>query len=88
MCDYVQTQLPGVTMTKPEGTYLAWLDCRRAGIPDDDPYTFFLEKANVGLNDGRAFGPGGAGFVRLNFGCPRSLLQQALRRMREALQAL
>ncbi len=82
---YVETQLPGITMGSPEGTYLAWLDCRQANIPQDDPHTFFLERARVALNDGQAFGPGGRGFVRLNFGCPRSLLLQALDRMREAL---
>ena len=82
---YVDTHLPGISMAMPEGTYLAWLDCRQARIPNDDPYTFFLEQARVGLNDGRDFGAGGTGFVRLNFGCPRSLLMQALDRMREAL---
>ncbi len=83
--DYVNTQLPGVSMASPEGTYLAWLDCREAQLPDNDPYTFFLERARVGLNDGGDFGQGGAGFVRLNFGCPRSQLMQALDRMRDAL---
>ena len=85
---YVETQLPGISMVMPEGTYLAWLDCRQAGIPHDDPCTFFLEQARVGLNDGRDFGQGGAGFVRLNFACPQSLLMQALDRMREALCTL
>ena len=82
---YVDAHLPGVTMGTPEGTYLAWLDCREACLPNNDPYTFFLEHAKVALNDGLTFGPGGAGFVRLNFGCPRALLTQALDRMRLAL---
>ncbi len=85
---YVETQLPGIAMAKPDGTYLAWLDCRQAGIPQDDPYTFFLQQARVAFNDGCDFGPDGAGFVRLNFGCPRSLLIQALDRLREALSTL
>ncbi len=85
--DYVRAHLPGVRMAKPEGTYLAWLDCRDAGIPGD-PYTFFREKADVMLNDGAAFGPGGEGFVRLNFGTPRALLEKGLDRMRRALAAL
>jgi cystathionine beta-lyase len=50
-----------------------------------DPYTFFLECARVALSDGSAFGPGGAGFVRLNFGCPRPLLAEGLERMRAVL---
>lgn len=84
---YVRDSLPGVSMALPEGTFLAWLDCRQAGLPQE-PYTFFLERARVALNDGPSFGPGGEGFVRLNFGCPRSLLMEALERMREALAKL
>jgi cystathionine beta-lyase len=82
--EYVSNQLPGISMAKPEGTYLAWLDCREAGIKEN-PYTFFLEKARVAMNDGAAFGRGGEGFVRLNFGCPRSLLTEALERMLAAI---
>lgn len=83
--DYVAAHLPMLTMAPPQGTYLAWLDCRRAGIPGNDPYTFFLERAKVALNNGTDFGIEGTGFVRLNFACPRSILQQALDRMRQAL---
>jgi len=85
---YVRQHMPQITMAKPEGTYLAWLDCRQVGLPHDDPYTFFLEGAKVALNDGVTFGPGGEGFVRLNFGCPRATLQQALDNMRQALAAV
>jgi cystathionine beta-lyase len=85
--DYVAKHLPGVVAAPPEATYLAWLDCRPAAIPGGDPFAFFLEKARVALNDGTTFGRGGAGFVRLNFGCPRSILVQGLDRMRDALAA-
>ncbi len=84
--DFVQSELPGIKMARPEGTYLAWLDCRQAGI-DGSPQAFFLEKAQVALNDGADFGPGGEGFVRLNFGCPRAMLEEALVRMKNALAA-
>ena len=87
LVEYVRANLPDVTVHKPEGTYLAWLDCREAGIPGNS-FEFFLGKARVALNDGMTFGKGGEGFVRLNFGCPRSMLQEALERMREALIAL
>jgi cystathionine beta-lyase len=80
----VARRLPGVRMGLPEATYLAWLDCRETGL--DDPYTFFLEHARVALNDGRPFGAGGEGFVRLNFGCPRALLADAIARMAAALE--
>ena len=69
-----------------EGTYLAWLDCRQAGLPADvPPGKFFLDEAKVALNEGSTFGRGGEGFVRLNFGCPRAILEEALERMRDAL---
>ncbi len=82
--DFVRRELPGVCMAKPEGTYLAWLDCREAGI-EGNPYEFFLKNARVATNDGKAFGQGGEGFVRLNFGCPRSMLEEALQRMKNGL---
>ena len=85
--DYLLRHLPGIRATVPEATYLIWLDCREAGIPGN-PHRFFLERAGVALNDGETFGPGGAGFVRLNFGCPRALLMEGLERMREALATL
>jgi cystathionine beta-lyase len=81
----VRAALPGVTIAPPEATYLAWLDCRASAVAGRDPYTFFLERAKVALNDGKLFGPGGQGFVRLNFGSPRSLLTEGLERMRRAL---
>lgn len=81
--DFVRRELPGVRVTAPEATYLAWLDCRALGL--EHPFQFFLEEARVALSDGRDFGPGGAGFVRLNFACPRRLLEEALGRMRAVL---
>ena len=84
---YVTAQLPGITCKKPEGTFLAWLDCRQAGIPGN-PHEFFLERARVALNDGSDFDQDSAGFVRLNFACPRATLKEALERMRAALETL
>ncbi len=83
LVEFIRQSMPGITMPMPEGTYLAWLDCRKTGL--DDPYRFFLENAKVALNDGRMFGPGGEGFVRLNFGCPHSMLMEGLHRMKNAL---
>jgi cystathionine beta-lyase len=81
----ITRELPMLTMVKPEGTYLAWLDCSKAGI-DGLPGAFFLKQAKVGLVEGTQFGRGGEGFVRLNFGCPRATLQEALERMKTALE--
>jgi len=84
---FVSEQLPTLRTTVPEATYLAWLDCRAAGI-EGNCQKFFLEKARVGLNDGAGFGPGGEGFVRLNFGCTRATLAQGLEQMKQALATL
>lgn len=84
LTSYLKHNIPEITCHPPEGTYLAWLDCRRLEL-QPDAYHFFLEQARVALNDGLSFGSNGAGFVRLNFGCPRSTLANALERMRQAL---
>ena len=78
-------QMPGLSMTSVEATCLAWIDCRDmcAARKIDNPQRFF-ESAGVGLSNGAEFGL--HGFVRLNFGCPRSTLEEALRRMSTALQ--
>ncbi len=85
---FVQERLPGMRTTIPEATYLAWLDCGdlvAPGVIKGSPFDFFLVRAKVALNNGVPFGPGGEDFVRLNFGCPRSTLIQALERMEKAL---
>ncbi len=86
LVDFVARHWPDLRVTMPEATYLAWLDCRNAGIAGN-PQHFFLERAGVALNDGATFGPGGDGFVRLNFGCPRATLAEGLERMGAALAA-
>jgi len=81
---FLAAEMPTLRCRRPEATYLAWIDCRAAGLPGS-PQAFFLEHARVALNDGAAFGTGGAGFVRLNLACPRSRLLEALERMRQAV---
>lgn len=73
--------LRGLSCTPVEATYLAWIDCRELG--KKHPADFF-ESHGVGLSDGRAFGMDG--FVRLNFGCSRTLLDDALERIRSAVE--
>ena len=87
LLEHIAAHIPTIKCHQPEGTYLAWLDCRETSIPSN-PHKFFLEHAQVALNDGAVFGEGGEGFVRLNFGCPRATLTEALERMREALEKL
>jgi cystathionine beta-lyase len=73
----------GLQMNAVEATYLAWIDCRELGV--EDPAAFF-RKGGVELSDGKHFD--GPGFVRLNFGCPLSTLEEALARMRRAVETL
>lgn len=81
--DLVERELTalGLPVARVEATYLSWIDVRSTGI--EDPVAFF-ENAGVGLSGGSDFGL--PGYVRLNFGCRRELLREALRRMRAALQ--
>lgn len=88
LVEFVQQELPGIRVTRPAATYLAWLDCGElveSGKIISNPYAFFLKNARVALNNGATFGAGGKNFLRLNFGCPRATLEQALERMRKAL---
>lgn len=83
LVDAVRTRLPGVTMNVPQSTYLAWLDCTALGL--ENPQQFFLEQAKVGLSAGLDFGDQSQQFVRLNFGCPRALLEEGIARMERSL---
>jgi cysteine-S-conjugate beta-lyase len=78
-------RLPGVRWTPPEGTYLAWLDCRELGLPASAG-EFFLERAGVAMVDGPECGVPGAGHVRLNFATPRPLLNAIVERMADAVR--
>jgi cysteine-S-conjugate beta-lyase len=80
--DFARNRLARGLHAAPEATYLAWLDCRETG---PDPQAFFRDRAKVALSDGRIFGAGGEGFVRLNFGTSRHMLEAILERMARAL---
>lgn len=89
----VRERLPGVRMYCPEGTYLAWLDCRELIQQAPEAFregtaNYFLEHGRLGLNEGKTFGNGGEGHVRLNFACPRSILEEALIRMEKAVRRI
>ena len=86
--NFIDAELPELRTTAPEGTYLLWIDCNSAsksGRIRGAPYRFFLEKGKIALTAGEEFGTGGKGFVRLNFACPRSTLEDGLMRMKKAL---
>lgn len=78
--------VPGVHHHSPEGTYLAWLDCRDLCLPGESPQAFFLERSRVALSAGGDFGPGGETCVRLNFATSAEILEELLGRMTEAVR--
>ena len=84
LVEYVTENLPDARLTVPQATYLGWLDFSAYKLKKS-PYDFFLKKAKVALSDGKIFGRGSEEYVRLNFGCPRSILAQGLERMRKSL---
>jgi cystathionine beta-lyase len=87
LVQYVQEHFSNVPIAIPEATYLAWTDWRGAQLPDT-PFKFFLENAKVAYSNGKDFGEPGDGFLRINFGCPRSQLVEALERTRAAVEAV
>lgn len=88
LVDRLTKNFPEARFTIPCATYLQWIDFSayvKSGQIADSPHKFFLEKARVALNDGAIFGEGCENFVRLNFGSPRSMVEEGLERMRKAL---
>lgn len=82
--EFVEENLPGVRATKPDATYLLWLDCSQLKLKPS-PYEFFLKHAKVALSDGARFGKGNERFARLNFGTSRKILEEGLKRMSKAI---
>ncbi len=85
---FFEDRIPKIRVVKPEGCFLAWLDCRELGMNDIDLKNFMLQDAKVWLNDGPVFGKGGSGFQRVNFACPRTILTEALTRIERAVNEL
>ncbi len=88
LVDYVSKYLPDICVTRPDGTYLAWLDCNelvKQGRITGSPYEHFLKVAKVAFGEGKIYGEASSNFVRLNYGCTRQTLKQGLDRVRDAL---
>lgn len=84
---YFTQQLPQITCYKPEATYLLWLDCRQLGMSDLELRDFFIKRCGLGMNPGAVFGEGGSGFMRMNIGCSRSIILQALASIQKNIPA-
>jgi cystathionine beta-lyase len=85
---FIRDRIPALRFIRPEGTYLALIDCRELGLAQPALDDFFLRTARVYFDSGPMFGEEGAGFERINLACPRALLQEALERMERAVAEL
>lgn len=86
--EYVEKHLPGVEMVEHEGTYLVWLDFRKTGLSVEELEDLIVNRAKLWLDSGKIFGKSGEGFQRINVACPRQILEEALHRIKEQLQAV
>lgn len=84
MEEYLKTNMPKMSMIRPQASFLVFLDARGLGLPHDELVEFFIREAKVAMNDGAMFGEGGSGFMRMNLGCPRATLVKALDQIKSA----
>ncbi|WP_018751174.1 MalY/PatB family protein [Paenibacillus sanguinis] len=88
LLDYFARYIPEIMPIRPEATYLVWLDCRALQMDQPELLSFMEKQAKLGLNDGASFGQEGIGFVRMNIGCPKQVLVEALKRLEKAVSGL
>lgn len=86
--NYLKENMPKISFIRPQASYLVFLDARELGLPQEKLVNFFLKEAKVAMNDGTMFGQEGAGFMRMNLGCPRATLEQALKQIKAAYDRL
>lgn len=82
---YLQKHIPQIKVYQPQASFLIWLDCRELKLSQPELVSLFQDKAGLLLNDGCMFGPGGEGHMRINIGCPRSVLESALEALKTAI---
>jgi cystathionine beta-lyase len=87
--EYLEIHLPEIHLIDPEGTYLLWFDCHELmnalGMTDIQLRHFFVHEAGIGMSPGTLFGEEGSGFMRMNIGAPRSIIEAALESIRKAV---
>lgn len=86
--DYIESNIKNIKVSKPDGTFLMWLDCRKLGLNHEDLHNLMINEGKILLNDGYTFGSEGDGFLRLNIGCPRQTLIEGLKRIEKAVNSL
>lgn len=85
---FLQDNIPDFSFQSPESTYLAWIDVRNSPFTMNEIQKAFIEIGKVAIMDGKVYGENGKGFLRMNCGCPRSKLEEGLKRMKKAMDAL
>ena len=83
--DFFSNNNLGIKAITPQASFLVWLDCRGMRLSQDELMRFFSDKAGLLLSNGAMYGQGGEGFVRMNIGCPRKIVKEALVRIKKAL---
>lgn len=83
--EFMKANLPKIKVYLPQASFLVWLDCRDLHLDQQTLVQLFQDKAGLALNDGTLFGPGGEGHMRLNIGCPRSVLDKAMKALKKAI---
>lgn len=87
LADFMKNNIPQIKSMIPEASFLVWLDCKALGMETDELHKFFSLKARLGLNKGTIFGTGGEYHLRLNVACPRSILEQAMKQLQQAVNS-
>ena len=86
--NYFAENIPQIKPNIPDATYLVWLDCRELNMGNEELREFMIQKAGLGFNEGYTFGRSLTGYMRLNAACPRSVLEQALKQLKKAVDTL
>ncbi|MCC8198621.1 MAG: PatB family C-S lyase [Tannerellaceae bacterium] len=84
---FMKAEIPKIKVYLPQASFLVWLDCRELGLSQAELVSLFKDKAGLALNDGSMFGPGGEGYMRMNIGCARSILEKALLSLKKAVNS-
>jgi cystathionine beta-lyase len=83
--NYLKENIPPIKAIIPEASFLVWLDCRELRLNQKELNELFVDKAGLALNDGAMFGKEGTGFMRMNVGCPRAILERALDKLKNQI---
>jgi len=83
--NFIEKNIPQIKVMKPEASFLIWLDCRELGLSQKELVRLFTDKAHLVLNDGTMFGKEGEGFMRMNVGSPRAVIEKAMNNLKNAI---